>query len=236
MSENQVKSQIAASDGNQSMHSWDRVYVEGKSLLVWPDEILVRELNRLSRTRDLRAMDIGCGAGRHALLMADIGMQVKGIDSSRASVETAVERATGRGLNNATFENIPLQQLNEEDSSFDVIVIWGVVHYLSPTDQNTILTTIHQLLKPGGMLFATLRSTFDSRCDINHRVGSNRYRAKYFDAGQASEKEMLMSFWSESEVRLMLSEYQQVVLGHRNLEPISESRLSSSHWLIRAQK
>jgi cyclopropane fatty-acyl-phospholipid synthase-like methyltransferase len=230
------KSELTTSDGNQSMHSWDRVYAEGRSLLVWPDEMFVRELNCLSRAQGLKGLDIGCGAGRHALLMADIGMQVKGIDSSGASVETARRRAAERGLNNVTFENISLQQLDEEDSSFDVIVIWGVVHYLSAKDQGPILAKIHQLLKPGGMLFATLRSTRDSRCDVSQRVAPNRYRTKYFDAGQDSEKEMVMSFWNEIEVRSLLSEYREVVLGHRDLEPISASRLSSCHWLIRAQK
>lgn len=233
---NQGKAHLAASDCNQSMNSWDRVYSEGRSLLFWPDEMFVRELKCMSQIQDLKALDIGCGAGRHALLMADIGMQVKGIDSSRASVDMARVRAGDRGLDNVAFENVSLQQLNEEDSSFDVIVVWGVIHYLSAKDQTLILAKIYQLLKHGGVLLATLRSTRDSRCDVNHRLAPNRYRAKYFDAGQDTEKEMIMSFWNEIEVRSMLSGYQRVILGHRDLEPISDSRLSSSHWLIRAQK
>ena len=236
MSKNKVEINLDNTDDKQSAVSWDRVYAEGKSLLVWPDEMFVRELNSLPQTQNLKAMDIGCGAGRHTLLMAEAGMTVKGIDSSEASVKMAKKRAADRDFKNVTFENVPLQKLEEKDGGFDIIVAWGVIHYLSLEDQGFILTKIYQLLKPGGLFLATLRSTRDSRCDESHRVSSNRYRAKYFDADTASEKQMVMSFWNEPEVRSMLAAYQHVFLGHRDLEPIGENRASSSHWLIRAHK
>ncbi len=236
MSEKRVDSAEKPGDGQLSTQAWDRFYAEGRSLLVWPDEMFVRELNQLKDTEGLKALDIGCGAGRHTLLMAERGMHVKGIDSSSASIAFATQRAADKGLSNVTFVSIPLQELDDPDGSYDVIVIWGVVHYLSDEDQKAILSRIFSLLKPGGKLFATLRSTRDSRCDPTQRVAENRYKAIYFDAGEASEKEMVMSFWNEDEVRSLLSDYQSVTLGHRDLEPISENRLSTSHWLIRAQK
>jgi len=60
----------------------------------WPD---VREFVE-GASQAAVAMDLGCGNGRHAGLLADRAERVLGIDISRAVLETARERARDRGF------------------------------------------------------------------------------------------------------------------------------------------
>src|SRR5699024_11046877 len=62
-----------------------------------------------------KVLDVGCGAGSHALYLQEKGLEVKGIDVSKGAVEVCKLR----GLKNV--ENIDLLDLKDE--KFDTIII-----------------------------------------------------------------------------------------------------------------
>jgi SAM-dependent methyltransferase len=66
-----------------------------------------------------RVLDIGCGAGRHALYLQDQGLEVLGIDISPKSVEVARKR----GLHNALV--CPVTQVSSKLGRFDTILMMG---------------------------------------------------------------------------------------------------------------
>lgn len=79
-----------------------------------------------SRRRDpapLRVADIGCGAGRNAVPLAEAGCDVIGLDRSRPMLDAAASRPThGRlRLIEAEMHNLPLPS-----QSFDLILAHGI--------------------------------------------------------------------------------------------------------------
>jgi len=66
-----------------------------------------------------RVLDIGCGAGRHALYLQDHGLEVLGIDISPLVVEVA----RTRGLHNAQV--CPATQIGSRLGQFDTILMMG---------------------------------------------------------------------------------------------------------------
>ncbi len=68
-----------------------------------------------------RILDIGCGPGRHALELAERGMQVHGIDISGTFVEIAREEAakiSTSGVGRATFERMDARHLIDRQDLF----------------------------------------------------------------------------------------------------------------------
>lgn len=66
-----------------------------------------------------RVLDIGCGAGRHAIYLQKQGLDVLGIDISSLAIQTCQHR----GLKNAVVA--PITQLSSKIGIFDTILMMG---------------------------------------------------------------------------------------------------------------
>lgn len=220
---------------NINIKTWDSMYSEGRSLLIWPDEIVVSSLNK-NRSMISKGLDLGCGAGRHTLLMAQMGIESIGVDSSKSAVEFAKKRAKNLKLNNVKFINCVVQDIALEEESFDIVIAWGLMHYLDSEDQKILLDKVKSLLKSDGLFLCTLRSDEDSRKDNGQNIQDNKYLVDYFDEGTEKVKKTIMYFWNEKGVRELLKDFSYIKLGHRIVEPIGKLNFKTAHWLIEAFK
>lgn len=66
-----------------------------------------------------RVLDIGCGAGRHALYLQDKALEVVGIDNSPLAVKVCTER----GLRDARV--VPIAQIGSKLGVFDTVLMLG---------------------------------------------------------------------------------------------------------------
>ena len=92
-------------------------------------------------------LDIGCGTGGFSCCFAKAGATVSSIDLTDAGVKLTALNAQLRDLNltvvQADTENLPLQ-----DSSFDYVFSWGVLHHTS--NMLKAFFEVGRVLKSGG--------------------------------------------------------------------------------------
>ena len=113
-------------------------------------------LVELAGSDPIRVLDFGCGTGRLALLLAERGHEVVGVDPAAAMLELARARDVDgrvRWLEDDA-RNVVLGDLR-----FDLIVMTGNVFqvFLTDDDARAVLATAHRHLAPGGRL------TFETR-------------------------------------------------------------------------
>lgn len=83
---------------------WDERYARGEHAGMEPDPLLVRAVEEFGAELFVedgarpRALDVACGAGRHAVFLAARGFSVTAVDSSRVGVGLLEERARASGL------------------------------------------------------------------------------------------------------------------------------------------
>jgi len=102
-----------------------------------------------------RILDVGCGEGSNAVMLAMMGATVTGIDISPKAIEVAQRRA---GHNNVAhkveFICSPIETAPLTDQSFDIIWGDGILHHVLD-DLDPILQHLWRSLKPDGcFLFA----------------------------------------------------------------------------------
>ncbi len=97
----------------------------------------------------MRILEIGCGSGYGAGLMRDLKpTRYVGVDIMPEQIALAKRR----GLPNCDFRVLDATDLCcFEDGSFDVIVIFGILHHI-PTWRR-VLAEARRLLVPGGRMF-----------------------------------------------------------------------------------
>ncbi|HWA74547.1 MAG TPA: class I SAM-dependent methyltransferase [Polyangiaceae bacterium] len=119
----------------------------------------VRGLIQQYRPSAASLLDLGCGTGRHALLLAEMGYQVSGVDLSEEMLASANERLRQRAAEPTQSAWTPPQFVHGDirsvrlGSQFDVVV--SLFHVMSYQTRNedlaAALATIREHLKPGGL-------------------------------------------------------------------------------------
>ena len=107
---------------------------------------LVKKLNPPSNSNML---DIGCGKGRHAIQLANLGFDVTGIDLSKASIEEALRQEK----DNLHFYQHDMREIfwiNYFDYAFNLFTSFG--YFNTKRENNNAIQSIGQSLKKDGKL------------------------------------------------------------------------------------
>lgn len=104
--------------------------------------------NMLPDFQGKKVLDLGCGYGWHCEYAADHGAaEVTGVDISEKMLEEA-RKSHKKG--NTTYICCPIEDIDFEEASFDIILSSLAFHYIENYEE--IVDKIHKLLKPGGYL------------------------------------------------------------------------------------
>lgn len=111
---------------------------------------------RLGDVTGKSVLEIGCGAGGNAIVLATKGARVVGVDISSRAIDAARVRARKHGLEDrVTFEACPLERfVPPSGGKFDIICGWAILHHLLPVLEQCV-TELQRLAKPGAtVMFA----------------------------------------------------------------------------------
>jgi len=98
----------------------------------------------------MKILDLGCGPGLYAELLAQKGHSIIGVDFSKNSIQYATRQAKEKKLD---IEYLKKNYLNLDfDSQFDLaIMIYLDFCVLLPTERDIVLKNIYRALKKGGL-------------------------------------------------------------------------------------
>jgi ubiquinone/menaquinone biosynthesis C-methylase UbiE len=131
--------------------SYEQSFVVARYTTVglWPAE----EILALEHIPDeARVLDLGCGAGRCAIALAELGLEVVGVDLSRTMIEAARLQAEMAGVE-VGFQVMDAMDLELPADSFDVVLCAYNGLELLPGIQGKekALAEVWRVLKPGGL-------------------------------------------------------------------------------------
>jgi ubiquinone/menaquinone biosynthesis C-methylase UbiE len=97
-------------------------------------------------------LDVPCGQGRHAHLLAEAGYDVDGLDYSRELLKIARERGTGRNLRytHGDMRRLPARWKNRFDVVLNLFTSFGF--FAHPADDARVIAEFARVLKKGGAL------------------------------------------------------------------------------------
>lgn len=95
-------------------------------------------------------LDAPCGTGRHALVLAKLGMSVTGIDISEACIKLA--RANCRGRQNIFIKTGDMKHLRWAEGKFDVVLnmFSSFGYFKSDLENKKVLKGFYNSIRPGG--------------------------------------------------------------------------------------
>ncbi|WP_373356666.1 class I SAM-dependent methyltransferase [Pseudoroseicyclus sp. CXY001] len=130
-------------------YDYDALYAATPDALGPPTEVIAKHAARI-KAPGMRALDLGCGQGRDALMLARLGLTVHGIDSSPAGIAAMLAAAEAEGLA-VTGEVADLSDYTP-GAPVDLMLFDRVLHMLPEAPRHAALARLLPFVAPGGHL------------------------------------------------------------------------------------
>lgn len=160
----------------------------------------------LGRDRSLKILDVGTGTGFLALLLAEMGYKVTGVDWAESKIQQAKEKAVCSDIP-VEFKVQDAEKLSLESNEFDAVVSRHVLWTLS--DPYAAAREWVRVTKPGGMVIMDIPRKGSHSGD--HHFGTEIGKNIPFYSGAAPEK-----------IEEMLKEAGLTNIRHQMLEASSD--------------
>jgi ubiquinone/menaquinone biosynthesis C-methylase UbiE len=176
--------------------SWEEAYINGSFRDMWdlsyPSQELVAFIATIKFPKVTVGLDVGCGAGREAIFLAQHGLDMIGVDLSEEALRIAAERAKEAGVQ-VDWRHGNVLDLPVEDQSVDFVNDRGCFHTIAEKERDQFAREIARILKPGGMML--LRGCRE-KIEKGHFVpvtgqAVDRHFGKYFDFGKVFPIQMV---------------------------------------------
>jgi SAM-dependent methyltransferase len=113
---------------------------------------VARMMEILGLPSGARVLDVPCGQGRHAHLLAEAGFDVDGLDYSEDLLAIARERGTAKTLRytRGDMRKLPPRWTGRFDAVLNLFTSFGF--FLDPNDDRRVINEFARVLAPGGVL------------------------------------------------------------------------------------
>lgn len=101
---------------------------------------------------EMEVLEFGCGTGSTAIIHAPYVKHIRAIDISGNMIAIAQGKAEAQDINNVTFEQLTIEELEVTDCTYDAVLGMSILHLLE--DKEKAIAKVYKILKPGG-IFAT---------------------------------------------------------------------------------
>ncbi len=162
---------------NAVTHSWDwwayqfrvthRQTIAG--IDIWDEHLIALVIHALDLAPGERLLDLACGSGVHARLLARRGIEVVGLDIAPSLVRYCTEQAAAEDLENVTFVEGDMRALPYREA-FDALVILSTSFGFFDHEENQqVLDGVARALKPEGRLLLELSDPISFAGQLENR-------------------------------------------------------------------
>src|SRR5437879_8561021 len=208
-------------------HPWELAWREGRWEETSPPLPEVVEFAEDLKREDARTiLDIGCGAGRHSILLGRAGFQVVALDISETALKTLEARLKTASIDNVTPVRHDMLELPFTNDYFDGAICTNVLHHGKLVQIKQATREVHRVMRKGASAFVVALSTADFRRSNGKKLEPNTY---VFTEGE--ERGIIHHFFSRHELQLCFKEF-KVVSFEERLIPVEEGG-KRAHFLVR---
>ena len=194
--------------------TWERYYSSLRCLperLKKPVPFVVEAVPDFRRNNVSVIFDLGCGAGRHCVYLAQQEFGIVGIDLSKASLKIAKEWIRKERLPNVQLVRGVMTHVPFKDNCFDAVISVSVIHHAMKSDIIRTIEEIHRILRAGGLFLANLVSVEDCRYGKGVEVEKEHSIMEEFKEYQLEE---LHHFFTRDETSRLLANFSKVNIEH----------------------
>lgn len=229
---------------NKSEELWKKLHEESRYRPKYPSENVVQYIFRnFERNGQTKVLDLGCGAGRHVMFMANEDVVPYGVDFSSEGVQWTKERLREIGRDEYV-DNIKVGNLTDipfDDEMFDGIICYGTLYYLTYEDAKAAIAEIKRVLKRNtGKIYLLVRTIEDYRCNKENVIKTNEKNTYIINQSSNakcaySENGMIMHFYTIEEIKELFLDFNDLQID-KLIETHDNGKFCDSNYVVTATK
>jgi ubiquinone/menaquinone biosynthesis C-methylase UbiE len=138
------------------MADWETIFKEEGKVFHKPQEDMENVIKYMKKENVNKVLDLGCGSGRHVILLAKKGFNVYGTDISKEGIDLTQKNLKELGLKaelkiSSCYEKFPFT-----DNFFDAVISTQVIHHNYIEKIRYCISEIERVLKKDGIFFVTV--------------------------------------------------------------------------------
>ncbi|MDP4121202.1 MAG: methyltransferase domain-containing protein [Bacillota bacterium] len=159
------------------MAAWNELFLNEKFIAVLPQpEVFkfVKVLERIFPDKPLSIWDLCCGAGRHTVLLSQMGHKAYGSDISENGIIHTQKWLDNNGLR-ATLKVADMTEQAFPGTTFHGAFSWDALHHNTIGKINKAVENVYESLYDGGMFMVSLISTKSGSSFHGKEIEKNTY-------------------------------------------------------------
>jgi SAM-dependent methyltransferase len=140
---------------------WDDIFRRDGRIFLEPSPVVIQFTEMLKAEGVIRALDLGCGSGRHVLHMAQSGLEVFGLDNSPVALQLAAEWLAENECQARLTLADTRYPLPFRNDSFDALISTQVIHHALLATVRETASEIARIVRSGGMILVSVPARKD---------------------------------------------------------------------------
>jgi SAM-dependent methyltransferase len=213
--------------------AWDLRWgtAEGRAEWLMPDPDVSEVAEELAgRPSPAKALDIGCGVGRHALLFARLGLDTTAVDLAEQGLAEVRRNAEAEDLTIRTL-TAPMNELPFAAGSFDYVLAFNVIYHGDPGIVRQTFAEVRRVLVPGGTFQGTMLSKRNAGFGVGTEVAPNTFVRDALDAEDDDDKSHPHFYCNAAELTDLLSGFELT-----SLRDVVQRKPGAWHWQFVAER
>lgn len=209
--------------------NWDKYYSKLKRTpkrLKKVAQFVVEAVPFLKKDEVRKVLDLGCGAGRHSILLASSGFEVIGLDTSKSALAMARKWVEKESIENVALVCAAMTNVPMRDGCLDAVVSVSVMHHAVKKDIVTSVNEVYRVLRKNGSFIANLASVDDPRYRTGRMLEKNTFLI--MEGYEKNKFEELHHFFTKDELLGLLTRFRTIDVVRLEDKP--------NYWKITAKK
>jgi hypothetical protein len=203
------------------MATWNELFLNEKFIVALPQPEVykfIKVLEGIFPDRPLKIWDFCSGAGRHTVLIAQMGHGAYGSDISENGNNYTQKWLENNGLR-ATLKVADMTDNPFKGLSFQGVISWDALHHNSISNINKAVDIVYENICAGGMFMASLLSTKAGRADLRGK----EIEKNTFVRVDGDEEGVPHHYFDEHEIRDLFKKWKIVSLVDIDVTYIEEN-------------
>lgn len=133
----------------QNKDPLEQAYSYPKSVPWYEPEAPQELVALVSKLSPCNVLDVGCGTGDYAIYLAKKGFEVTAIDISKKAIQYAKEKSKEDNVK-IDFRVLDAVNISQLKKKFDLVLEWGLLHFISFGQRVNYIKSVANLLNDGG--------------------------------------------------------------------------------------